>query len=344
MKRLYILTLCSICTAVCIFFLKKRNPTTIAAGEGLIVPKSWLMANDTPLTPKADIRPADQTFLTFPEWFLVFSPDEQAQYFRNHTATTFPFMAHTAQIWDSYKIVNNQIKDNFPTNTGYHFMIWVIGSSATIEYSIKAWYETVIGRITDTKKPLSEEDKFNADFTKSYVNFILDRPWYEYDFKTRLRELWSEVPLMGNHFIRKIERRYLLTSELLVKYLYGKLIGIGTKQVYDTAVPTTAVVLEDDSLKYLPRYNKFASEATKLAKERHEFKEIAGNNSAILLTAIVKSDNNTTFDNAVRLFTQPVASDVTRKRIALVTPVSHLHQLLLQLDKEHIHIEHIFDY
>ena len=80
-----------------------------------MIPKDWLITNKNPLTPKSDVRPADQTFLTFPEWFLVFSPEEQANYFKHTTSSSFPFMTHTAQIWTSYKIVNDQIKNNFPS-------------------------------------------------------------------------------------------------------------------------------------------------------------------------------------------------------------------------------------
>src|SRR3954470_10792531 len=109
MRRLYILTLCSLTLAIGIFFFKRRNPTTIAVGDGLVVPKEWLLTKKRPITQAKDVRPADQTFLTYPEWFLVFSPEEQANYFKNHTATTFPFMSHVEEIWKSYKIVNDQI-------------------------------------------------------------------------------------------------------------------------------------------------------------------------------------------------------------------------------------------
>jgi hypothetical protein len=344
MKRLYILTLCSIGLAVCIFFFKKRNPTTIATDEGIVIPKEWLITNENPHTPKADVRPADQTFLTYPEWFLVFSPEEQANYFKHHTATTFPFMSHTAQIWQSYKIVNDQIKNNFPTNTGYHFMIWVIGTSASVEYSIKACYETIIGRITDSGEPTTGEDKFNAKFTQDYVDFIKDRPWYEFDFKSRLKELWSSTSFFGSNFLRKIERKYILTSELLVKYVYGKLIGLGTKQVYDVALPTTAVILDNESLQNVPRYDKFADAAIKIAKDGHSFKEIAGNNSAILLTILVPVNNKTTFENAKTVFIQPMASDLSMKRIALAIPTTNLCSLLIQLDTNKIKVEHVFDY
>lgn len=344
MKRLYILTFCSIGLAACIFFFKKRNPTTIAAGEGLVIKKEWLKQNNKPITPKNDCRPADQTFLTFPEWYLVFSPEEQAIYFKQHTTSTFPFMSHTAQIWESYKIVNNQIKDNFPTNTGYHFMIWVIGSSASVEYSIKTWYETIIGRITDTYDVKTEEDKFNATFTQDYVDFIKDRPWYEFDFKSRLKYLWTYTSFFGDNFFRKIERKYILTSELAVKYIYGKLIGLGTKTVYDEALPTTAVVLENDSLLYLPRYDKFANAVISLAENGYGFKEIAGNNSAILLTVLVPASIKIDFENIQTVFTQPISSDPATKRIALAIPVASLSELLLQLNNNKIKIEHVFDF
>ncbi len=344
MKRLYLLTLCSIGLAACIFFFKKRIPTTTTAGEGLVIPKAWLIPNKNPVTPEKDCRPADQTFLTYPEWFLVFSPDEQAQYFKQHTASTFPYMSHTRQIWESYHIANNQIKDNFPTNTGYHFMIWVIGTSASVEYAIKAWYESTIGRMTDTYAVKTAEDAFNAQFAQDYVDFIKDQPWYAFDFKRQLQALWTETPMLGDHLVRKLERRYFLTSELLVKYGYGKLIGLGTKTVYDEALPTTAVALENDSVQYLPRYDKFAASATALAEQGRDFKEIAGNNSAILLTVLVPSAYHMRYENTQMVFTQPLPSAPETKRIALAVPVPSLGKLLLQLRKDDIKIEHIFDF
>lgn len=344
MKRLYWLTIGSLILALGIFFYKKRPPTTLAAGEGLVVPKAWLAINQHPLTPAKDCRPADQTFLTFPEWYLVFSPEEQANYYSRHTATGFPYMQHTAQIWQSYQIVNDQIRDNFPPNKGYHFMIWVIGSSASVEYTIKAWYEKLIGRMTDTGIPITEEDQFNAKFTADYVAFIKDRPWYEFDFKSRLKELWGDVPVVGIDQFRKLDRRYLLTSELLVKYVYGKLIGLGTKQVYEEALPTTAVILENDSLQYLPRYDKFAAAVIDLARKGHSLKEVAGNNSAILVSSIIGSEQSLQYAHTQLVFTQPVASDPTRKRVVFAVPVNGLAAVLLQMDRDGMAIEHVFDF
>ncbi|HXB41117.1 MAG TPA: hypothetical protein VNZ49_11285 [Bacteroidia bacterium] len=346
MKRLRIFTLCSALFAAGIFFFKKRNPTTLAAGEGLVLKKEWLTINKKPATPSKDTRLADQTFLTFPEWYLVFSPEEQANYFKTNTASTFPYMSHTAQIWQSYKIVNDQIKDNFPPNKGYHFMIWVIGTSASAEYSIKAWYETIIGRITDTHEVLTDEDKFNTKYTRDYVDFIKNKPWYEFDFKSRFGSLWS-TSFFGSNFLRKLERKYILTSELIVKTVYGKLIKMGTQTVYEEALPTTAVLIEKDSaeeLVNLPRYDKFNAAASEMASKGYRFKEIAGNTSAILLTILVDANNCRCYENSQQLFTQPLSSDPGTKRVALAVRVKDLHKLLLKLNSDKVKIEHVFDY
>jgi hypothetical protein len=350
MKRLRILTLCSVLLAVLIFCFKKRKPTTIAAGEGLVIEKSWLYVNPHPITPAKDVRPADQTFLTFPEWYLVFSPEEQAEYFKYHTASSFPYMSHVAQFWESYHIVNNQIKGNFPDNDGYHLMIWVIGSSTTAEYAIKAWYETIVGRITDTRTVRTSEDHFNAVFVDDYVRFIKDRAWYEYDFISRLKSLWTEVPLASGRVIRSMERRYILSSELLVKAAYGKLIGLGTKTVYEEALPTTAVVLDSTGspnkrvVSYVPRYDRFREAAKGLARRGVQVREVAGNNSAILLSIIVPQSTTLNIPNTQVLFSQPISSNRSLKRVAVVCKVDNLTMLLSELNAQSLTVEHVFDY
>jgi hypothetical protein len=353
------MTLFSVAIAAAVFFLSEEKPSTIAESDGPVVPNEWLTKNKNPVTPEQYRRSADQTFLTFPEWFLVFSPEEQAAYFKNHTSTTFPFMSHTAQIWDSYRIVNKEIENRFEYNGGYHFMIWVIGCSATAEYSVKSLYEILVGRITDTKVVMTAEDRFNAKFTQDYVDFIKVRPWYEFDFKSQLSDLWKSTPLFGKHLLRKLERRYILTSELMVKYAYGKIIGLGTASVYEEALPATEVLIKNlpengfyKILKEFPqgkllsiqRYDGFKNAANELVFKGANFIEIAGNRTAILLTIIVPAENQINIDNTKIIFTQPVTSATERKRVALVVKVENLSSVLKELKRKNIFIEHIFDY
>ncbi|MGF7074471.1 hypothetical protein [Mucilaginibacter sp. 3215] len=365
MKRLRILTLIALLLAIITFVVKNREPSTVPSGKGLLVDKAWLSINKNPLTPQAAVRPPDQTFLTYPEWFLVFSPAEQADYFKTHTSTTFPYLKHVDQMWGGYGVMYDQIKGNFPFNTGYHVMIWVIAGSTTVEYGIKSFYETVVGRVTDISpnEEMTAEDKFNADYEYSYVKFIEALPWYEYDFNHQLKMLWSSTSFSGPHLLRKLERRYYLTTELLVKSGYGWLIGLGTKSAYETASLQTAVVMDrlptglDTTgfvhnikvlpngmvLANLPRYAEFNTGVSKLANNGVGFTEIAGNKSAIMLTVLTDRPLNVT-DNYKILFTQPIFTKPGLSRVALVTMVENLSSLVRTLKLKGVTIEHIYDY
>ena len=56
-------------------------------------------------------RSPDQTFLTFPEWYLVHSPAEYAAYLgAGRRASGFPLYAHIGQFWQSYAAVAHEIR------------------------------------------------------------------------------------------------------------------------------------------------------------------------------------------------------------------------------------------
>lgn len=365
MLRLPILTTLMVLLAGFLFFRSKHDALTVPTGEGCVVPTAWLASNPHPVTPAEHLRPADQTFLTYPEWFLVHSPAEIADYAHTRTTTTFPYMSHIRQLWQSYGVIYDQINDHFPLNTGYHVMIWVIGVSTTVEYSLKALYETVVGRLTNPPQSLvtTDEDKFNARFTQDYVNFIRELPWYEFNFTSRIPQLLSNTSFFGPYFLRKCERKYMLLTELLVKAGYGYLIKLGTKASYDEALLTTAVVVDkapitslpiattlvktdsnSSALLLVPRYEAFHPAASALAQRGAIFREVAGNNSAILLTLLTPDDWKPTKTNLRLVFTQPIVTRPGTKRVALVTTVRQLAPTLRYIHNQGIRIEHVYDY
>ncbi|RRB07267.1 hypothetical protein [Larkinella rosea] len=367
MLRLPVLTILMVLIAGFLFFRKKQPAPTTPAGKGCVVPKEWLVSNPHPVTPAEHLRPADQTFLTYPEWFLVHSPAEMADFAHTHTTTTFPFLYHVKQLWQSYGIVYDQIKGSFPFNTGYHVMIWVIGVSTTVEYAFKTLYETIIGRLTNPANGavVTDEDQFNARLMQDYVDFIRMRPWYEFDFASRIPALFQTTSFFGPYFLRKLDRKYMLLTELLVKTGYGYLIKLGTKASYDEALPTTAVVVDrfpgsgltshpeiqvvkaesdGSALLLLPRYEAFHPAVAALVAQGVGFREIAGNNSAILLTVLAPDTWNPGFPECKPVFTQPIKTKPGLKRVAVVTPVRWLAQTVRLLKEQSVNIEHIYDY
>lgn len=363
MKRLRILTLISCSLAGVIFYFKKKE--TFAPDKGLLIPKEWTAKNEHPITPSKYRRRADQGFLSYPEWYLVFSPKEQASYFKHHTASRFPYMKHTGQIWDSYKIIKAQTDSSttfYKPNEEYHLMINVINSSATIEYTTRAWYERVVGRLTDTRIVETDEDRFAAVYMDDYVSFINDNFWYEFDFKDRLGKLWTTTSFYDDHFLRKLERKYCLSTELMVKWGYGKVIKYGAESMHGPDETITAVLVnnlpkkiekkveilqefEDKSvLISLPRYKRFNPAISELAYEGLSFKEIAGNNSAILVSVIVPKKKYISLNYSETILIQPITSNRKMKRILVAVKVENLHKLILKMKEEDYPIEHIFDY
>lgn len=317
-------------------------------------------------TPAEMKRSTEQTFLTFPEWFLVFSSADYATLVQKHPPDHFPFLGHIRQFWQSYAAVARAASDGYPVNGGYHLMIAVIGVSTTVEYAIKSAYETVFGRLARlTHEDAVDEDRFSSRFAQDYVDFIRVRPWYEYDFMRELARLWTETPMTGPGLVRRWERKYILTTEFIVKAAYGRLITGGTHAAYEPEVSETAIVTDrapaialDDrrlrdvrvlkagergSLAVAPRYQAFTDVVLALAEQGVVIKEICGNDSVILLSAW-RSVDSPPLSVARLLFEQELVNSPGKVRQALVVSVAELSQVLTALASERAFVEHVYDY
>lgn len=321
------------------------------------------------LTPQEHRRGVEQTFLTFPEWFLVFSPEEYAAYIKDKEPSGFPFLRHVGQFWKSYAIVTKAIPEEYPANIGYHVMIWIIGVSTTLEYGLKSVYENTIGRLTEYTRThgKTEEDIIAMEVAQDYADFINISPWYEYDFYDRLKEVWTNPHLWGRDAIRKWERKCILSLEYGFKAGYGWLIKKGTKMSYQVPLLETAMVVDrlphgikkelpeikihktfSDGKVFItvPRYAAFTHYAMVLASQGVHFLEIAGNTESkpILVSIIVPDALQKVASGASLLFQQPILTQKSKKRIVLVASVGTLPEVLLHYKKAPFRLEHVFDY
>lgn len=320
------------------------------------------------VTPPEHVRRPEQTYLTFPEWYLVHSPAEYATFLAHaEHPSRFPLYSHIGQFWQSYAAVNHEIA-KYPFNGGYHVMVMVIGTSTTVEYGLKGLYEHTMGRLAEATKSAEQvpEEVFAAKLAQAYVDFIRVDPWYKFDFWSELKSLWTNVPLTGSNMIRKWERRFALTTELLVKEGYARLIKLGTQSLYDAPKPVTAVVLsriptkgmsehpdfavhgeprgDGVVLATVPRYEGFTTYGRWLAAQGIDFVEIAGNRSDVVVSVLVPDEWAPA--NVRVLFEQPILTRPGRKRVVLAIPVDHL---AAELRREEslgfqVSIEHIYDF
>ncbi|UCF26592.1 MAG: hypothetical protein JSV72_01365 [Ralstonia sp.] len=318
------------------------------------------------LVPLPERRGAEQTLLTYPEWFLVHSPAEYARTVQSGVPQDFPFLRHIGQLWSSYAAVTaEQWRDGYPANPGYHLMINVLSASTTVEYTLRSAYENTVGRLSwalSGSRP-SAEDRYAAMAAQDYVDFIRQEPWYRYDFTARLKHLWTDVPATGPGMLRKWERRYALTTEYAVKAVYGKLIAWATGVIYTPARMTTAVVVDHlppawspparvsilareadgRAVLSLPRYFDFRIAATALAEDGIHITDIAGNTSEVLVTLWLA--RGAPFDPSMGrvLFEQSLSVTANPRRVAVLMPVGKLSAALLAAKQRGWQVEHVYD-
>ncbi|MGD9904848.1 MAG: hypothetical protein AB7U83_15395 [Vicinamibacterales bacterium] len=304
------------------------------------------------------------TFLTLPEWYIVYSADEYAQFIRRSPPSAFPYLSAIGQYWGAYGAACDATRGRYPFETGYHVMLGVIGLSLTGEYGLKAVYENTVGRATEllfsTDTP---EDVFAAGVAVEYGRFLHTTPWYEFPFGEKLQALWADVPWWGPRAGRKWERRLALSLELGVKAAYGAVMGMGSQAAYGAEDLTTygrilrvnaaalaaaggRLVPSKDPVPVvaLPRYEAFTPAVLALAMRGQRFQDIAGNDDIVVgLRAPTDADvplpSGASIVLRQRLLTTP-----GRDRVAVMVPVLRLHEALAAWATDTLAVEHVYDY
>jgi hypothetical protein len=311
-------------------------------------------------------RPEDQTYLTLPEWYIVYSADEYAAFIAQHPPSQFPYFGAIGQFWSSYYDVCAITRERYAFNSGYHLSLAVIGVSFTAEYIVKGIYENTLGRLAEWTSggAPTEEDLYARTVAAEYGTFLHTIPWYEFPFGQRLRELWMNTSWWGPNPFRKWERKLALSGEYGTKALYGWLIGLGTRSVYsaedlkiqawasgvtpamdqrETDLQIVKPAGPNASIVSMTRYEAFTKLAPRLMREGLHFEEIAGNDD-ILITLLAPSDWSYAPTEGTALFSLPILTEPQRQRLAVQVPVAKLDAVIRALDGGPATLEHIYDY
>jgi len=286
------------------------------------------------------------TYLTLPEWYIVYNTEEYARFTASNSPTGFPYVGSIRQYWRYYGGVCDATKGRYRFSGGNHLMLAVIGSSFSIEYSLKGIYENTAGRLTDwINGHDTPEDAFAHATAVEYGQFMHTVPWYEFPFGSKLAGLWRSTPAWGPHPVRKWERKLALSSEYAVKGAYGWLIGLGTGAAYDPVQQTieARVRVGQGALTAvrLPRYEAFTIRVLAMIHEGAQFTSIDGNDE-ILVTAIAPRDWRDA--NVSVVLSEPLLVDASQKRIAVHSAVTALGDTVRRLEKSGARIEHLYDY
>ncbi len=80
------------------------------------------------------VRSEETTYLTYPEWYLVFNPQEYAEFLAKDLPSRFPYFKSIEQFWSGYCEVYGITKNNYEFNADNHIVATVIGASFSVEY------------------------------------------------------------------------------------------------------------------------------------------------------------------------------------------------------------------
>jgi hypothetical protein len=306
-------------------------------------------------------RPEDDTFLTYAEWYIVWSYQEKAAWQQAHSPSGFPYFGAIGQYWSGYCCSYGVVHGRYPLNFGDHLMLAVIGTSFTLEYGLKGGYENTVGRLTEwiAGHEATDEDRYAARVARAYGLFVQDRPFYEFQFFPALKGLWIETKLSGPHILRKWERKAWLSLDYGVEAAYCGLIELASHAVYGIEDDATYALVENapdavlagipavrrvksigtgSFIVRMPRYQKFTETAGQLLRAHARFAEIAGNRQ-IMVTAVVRRDWIFQLPAGELLFSGEILTDGLSKRVALRVPVADLGAITGGLP-----VEHIYDY
>lgn len=313
---------------------------------------------------KGYARDGSATYLTLPEWYIVYSTEDYAAFITDNPPSRFPYFGSVRQYWSYYGSMCGITKAAYPFNAGVHLMLGVIGVSFSMENAVKGIYENTFGRVTEwIGSRDTDEDAFAYRTAQEYGKFMHTVPWYEFPFASKLAGLWRSTPLWGHHVVRKWERKMALSAEYGIKAAYGWIIRQGTGAVYgsedleihawidnapktifmDTRLRKVKEMAPRSYIVILPRYEEFTAIVTKLAGQRVRFLDIAGNDT-ILLTAIVPSNWQYDLKDGELVFGERVLTNPGTKRIGVKAPVRSLHAILRNLERHGVRIEHLYDY
>jgi hypothetical protein len=313
---------------------------------------------------KGYFRNESGTYLTLPEWYIVYSADEYASFVKSRAPSRFPYFSAADQYWRYYEQACRATKRVYPFDLGNHLMLGVIGMSFWAENVAKGLYENTIGVLTENIGFYhTDEDLFARKTAQEYAEFIHATPWYEFPFATKLKRLWTQTPLWGPEPVRKWERRLVLSVEYTVKALYGWVIGLGTRSVYqpedlvihawlddaperifaDTRIRKVKTLGLRSYIVALPRYAAFTPVVAALVKQGVRFHDLAGNNE-ILLTAIAPRELDLHAMSGGIVLSEEILTNPATKRIGVRVPVRTLHVILTDLPTRGASVEHLYDY
>jgi hypothetical protein len=310
-------------------------------------------------------RKLNNTFFTFPEWYIVYSFEDFGRFLDRSSESHFGYLGHIFGFWRSFCTINRAVPATGESLAEVKTMIYVIGISYSVEYAVKGFYENTIGRVFEWirgEKP-TPQDEYARAVLQDYAAFLYTIPWYKYPFREKLDGLFAiSAPTPSN--LRSRERDFALGAEYFVKIGYAALIQKALDASNDDeprdimfAVATLPpeVLAKDQRIKPIraltpqwqlvqaPRYKALTEILQGLLDQGFGLAEIAGNHD-ILITVIAPDAAKLDIKGTTELFSLELDARPGFRRAGLKARVDRLVDINRDLKARGANIEHFYDY
>jgi len=325
--------------------------------------------SDFAITDEGYARAQGDSFLTFPEWYIVHAYNDLAGVTARSSESGFDYLASIGGFWTSLCGATRQASASGPVSADQKATNYIIGFSFTAEMGLMGAYERTIGALSEwtTGGDKTAEDKFNLALLQEYAAFLYQTPWFRFPFGGKLKQFWRETPFVPS--IRAVERRGSLSLQYAARSAYAALMrfvagydpadltirsvvgglapsdlraigGVKVIRAVTDASGTRGVLVET------ARYAAFDAFVRELGRHADaSLLEIAGNHR-ILVTIVVPqgSDAKLATADGVAIFNLPIQSSPGSRRIGIDTPIRSLVQDVKSFEAGGYRFEHAYDY
>lgn len=308
-------------------------------------------------------RPEESTYLTYPEWAIVYAAREYAGFVAGRRESGFPYWAYVGRFWQDYATMI-RASSAYSFNGEYHLMLVVIGTSHTIEHVLQWAYENTIGRLTEwTSARPTATDRHLATTAAEYAAFLDQVPWYEFPYAAKRAGLFDLARPDGDDPFRTAERKAAYGLAYAIKQGYADLIrsglaassapaeldihvwakgpvGEAMRSEADTALARDFGA--DGAVFATRRYQVFTDMIPRLIDRGVTFVEIGGNDE--ILMTVLSNARIEAPAGTVRLFSYDLPAEPALRRTGLVARVDALHTAIPALAARGARLEHVYDY
>jgi hypothetical protein len=339
--------------------------------EGTCRPTAGASASSVPvaalpaITENGYRRKQDNTFFTFPEWYIVYSFEDFGRSLDRSSESHFNYLGQILGFWRSFCTINRAVPATGESRFDVKSMIYVIGVSFSAEYAIKGAYENTIGRVFEwiRGEKRTPQDEYARAVLQDYAAFLYTIPWYKYPFRDKLDGLMA-ISAPTPSPARSAERNFALGTEYFIKIGYAHLI----QKVLDASdddeprdimfvvatLPPDVLAKEprikpirsltpDWQLVQAPRYKALTEILLNLLNQGYRLAEIAGNHD-ILVTVIAPNSVTLDVKDTAELFSLDLEARPGFRRAGLKANIADLVDIVRALKAKGASVEHFYDY